>query len=104
MLSTFTSAGWNFINETTNGTNDYWRLCVDGIDYPRLAWEFSNHGDFVCPDGVPTEDLTHFVSWWLSLNCANSNECAETDMNANGTVDLVDFAIFATHWLEGVGQ
>jgi hypothetical protein len=38
-LSTFTSAGWDFVGETANGTNDYWRMCVDGVDYPRLAWE-----------------------------------------------------------------
>ena len=32
---------WDFTNETTNGTNDYWRMCVDGVDYPRLTWEFT---------------------------------------------------------------
>jgi hypothetical protein len=39
MLSTFTSAGWDFTNETVNGTNDYWRMWADGIDYPHLTWE-----------------------------------------------------------------
>ena len=38
-LSTFTSAGWDFTNETANGTNDYWRMCVDGVNYPQLNWE-----------------------------------------------------------------
>lgn len=30
-LSTFTSAGWDFTNETVNGANDFWRMCTDGI-------------------------------------------------------------------------
>jgi len=59
-LSTFTSEpnNWDFTNETANGTNDYWRMCAVGIDYPRLNWE-SIDGDFACPDGVNTEDLKY---------------------------------------------
>jgi hypothetical protein len=26
------------------------------------------------------------------------------DLNHNGRVDLIDFAIFADHWLEGIGN
>ena len=37
-LSTFTSAGWDFTNETANGTDDFWWLYVNGVDYPRLNW------------------------------------------------------------------
>jgi hypothetical protein len=36
--STFTSAGWDFIGETTNGPNDVWFI-REGKEYPRLAWE-----------------------------------------------------------------
>ncbi len=36
--STFINAGWDFINETANGTEDIW--CIgEGRDYPRLTWE-----------------------------------------------------------------
>ncbi|MCK4292908.1 MAG: hypothetical protein KAY65_06910 [Planctomycetes bacterium] len=35
-LSTFTSAGWDFIAETDNGIDDIWAIC-QGTNYPRLA-------------------------------------------------------------------
>ncbi|MFK5855185.1 MAG: GLUG motif-containing protein [Bacteroidota bacterium] len=41
-ISTFTNETWDFIGETTNGTNDYWSL--DGVSnggYPFLSWENS---------------------------------------------------------------
>jgi len=36
--STFTVAGWDFVGETANGTDDIWKIS-EGADYPRLAWE-----------------------------------------------------------------
>jgi hypothetical protein len=39
--STFLNAGWDFIDETDNGTNDIWWI-DEGQDYPRLWWEPQN--------------------------------------------------------------
>ncbi|MBM4104554.1 MAG: hypothetical protein FJ263_11030 [Planctomycetes bacterium] len=101
-LLTYTSAGWDFMNETANGTNDYWRMCVDGVDYPQLNWQ-SIDSDFACPDGVNVEDLDYFVGQWLMSNCtSNNNYCGGVDINLSGIVNLVDFSAFAEHWLEGV--
>jgi hypothetical protein len=36
--STFTNAGWDFVNETANGTEDIWWINA-GQDYPKLWWE-----------------------------------------------------------------
>jgi hypothetical protein len=36
--STFLSAGWDFIGETKNGTEDIWWI-DEGKDYPRLWWQ-----------------------------------------------------------------
>jgi len=36
--NTFTSAGWDFVGETANGSNDIWWI-HKGKDYPRLWWE-----------------------------------------------------------------
>ncbi len=36
--STFLDAGWDFIGETANGTEDIWWI-LEGQDYPRLWWE-----------------------------------------------------------------
>ena len=36
--TTFLEAGWDFIDEITNGTDDIWWI-GEGNDYPRLWWE-----------------------------------------------------------------
>ncbi|MBP8303430.1 MAG: hypothetical protein KBE04_04810 [Phycisphaerae bacterium] len=35
---TFLDAGWDFMGETANGTEDIWKI-VEGVGYPRLSWE-----------------------------------------------------------------
>jgi hypothetical protein len=35
---TFLKAGWDFVGETANGTEDIWWI-LEGQDYPRLWWE-----------------------------------------------------------------
>ncbi|MEN6334252.1 MAG: GLUG motif-containing protein [Phycisphaerales bacterium] len=35
---TFLDAGWDFVDETANGTEDIWWI-LEGEDYPRLLWE-----------------------------------------------------------------
>ena len=36
--STFLEVGWDFMDETANGTEDIWWI-LEGKDYPRLWWE-----------------------------------------------------------------
>jgi hypothetical protein len=36
--STFLDAGWDFVDETANGTEDIWWI-LEGQDYPKLWWE-----------------------------------------------------------------
>jgi len=36
--ATFLEAGWDFVDETENGTEDIWWI-LEGKDYPRLTWE-----------------------------------------------------------------
>ncbi len=38
MAKTFLDDGWDFVDETINGTDDIWWI-VEGKDYPRLWWE-----------------------------------------------------------------
>jgi len=38
MASTFLDSGWDFLDETENGTEDIWWI-LEGQDYPRLYWE-----------------------------------------------------------------
>jgi hypothetical protein len=41
MASIFLDAGWDFVGETKNGTEDIWWI-LEGKDYPRLWWEPHN--------------------------------------------------------------
>jgi len=38
---TFLDAGWDFVGETKNGTEDIWWI-NEGKDYPRLWWELGD--------------------------------------------------------------
>jgi hypothetical protein len=91
-----TDAGWDFVGETTNGTEDVWRMCTDGVDYPRLSWEFPDDGDFACPDGVGMEDLVYLAGRWL-VDWPNGVGAADT--NTDDKVDIADFAVLAARWL-----
>lgn len=98
--STFTDVGWDFVGESINGPNDIWRMCVDGVSYPLLSWEF-NKADFGCPDGVNFFDFSFFALHWQEDNCGASNNCDGTDLDLLGTVDIKDLGIFVDNWLRG---
>ena len=96
--STFTDAGWDFIDETVNGPNDVWEIC-EGTNYPKLSWQIPPVGDFLCPDGLNFFDFAFFAGYWAQENCAASNDCDGTDLDMLGTVDIDDLAIFVGNWL-----
>jgi len=99
--STFTSAGWDFVGETDNGTDDIWRMCVDGVEYPKLYWQYIL-GDFICPDGVNYVDFAFFGLRWLDDECAGSNDCDGADLDTSGVVGIGDAVILTEHWMEGL--
>jgi len=39
-INTYLLAGWDFLDEPDNGTDDIWIMFFD--NYPRLAWELPN--------------------------------------------------------------
>jgi hypothetical protein len=126
MRSTFTDAGWDFIDEAANGPNDIWEIC-EGTNYPKFVWQIPE-ADFVCPDGVNFidyaffaghwletdygdvngveltgdgkvnwEDFGLFAAWWMVSGCG---ECGGADLTGEGDVDELDLGVFAGHWLK----
>jgi hypothetical protein len=95
MLSTFTGAGWDFVGESANGTGDVWRMCVDGVSYPRLCWEFSQNGDMACPDGVGMNDLLYFSARWMATTAAMAGAA---DANGDGKIGMEDFGVMGENW------
>jgi hypothetical protein len=96
-ISTYTSAGWDFVGESTNGTADTWRMCANDVDYPRLSWENSQGGDFDCPNGVDLNDLLYLSARWLGTT---PTKVGAADATFDGKVNLADFAILSENWLQ----
>lgn len=92
--------GWDFFGETANGTDDIWRMCVNGVYYPHLTWEYSARGDFVCPDGVDFYDLVIFTGQWL-LEKLSYDVVPGT---GDGIVNFLDWAVFANNWQGDMSQ
>ncbi len=90
-----TFTGWDFVGEDINGFKDHWRLCVDGVSSPKLAWE-SLAGDFECPDGVADEDLLFFADMWLMRDYEG---LVLADIFADGIVDIEDVLVVCNNWL-----
>jgi hypothetical protein len=99
--TTFTASPylWDFLGEATNGIDDYWRMCVDGVTYPRLNWQ-SIAGDIACPDGVNFVDYAKMAAHWGQLGCPTG--CENADINGDGTVDIYDLDLLADNWLAGI--
>ena len=96
-LSIFTDYGWDFLGEDTNGTDDIWRMCVDGVHYPHLWWQHSNLGDFACPDGTGIEDLLILTDNWLQTELPTLQP---PDATGDGKIDSDDFSILVENWLQ----
>jgi hypothetical protein len=99
--STYADAGWDFVGETVNGTDDIWRMCVDGVSYALLSWEFAE-ADLLCPHGVDLVDFSHLADHWQESDCGSSNDCNRTDLDFSGAIDWGDLKIFCDHWLDGL--
>lgn len=91
---------WDFVGEDSNSQNDIWRMCADGVDYPRLSWELAQNGDFACGDGVDLLDLLSLAEHWLLDESANPAKFSYAcDANADGQIDFKDYTALANNWL-----
>jgi hypothetical protein len=91
--STFTDAGWDFVDEIINGSNDIWAICA-GTNYPKLVWQIPA-GDFVCPEGVDIFDLAELCEQWLLLEIPAD---LAPPPAGDGIVNFADFSVFAEQW------
>jgi len=91
---TFLDAGWDFVGETANGTEETWDICA-GTNYPKLSWAILA-GDFLCPDGVDSVDLAFLLDQWLN----DCTACGLADINTDKSVDVGDLTIITSMWLQ----
>jgi hypothetical protein len=104
-------AGWDFVGETINGTEDVWWI-LENVTYPKLNWMRippdygdcdgsggDNDGGIYLPDYnfdnfINFYDFAVFAEAWLTENPFISLDI-DTD------VDIYDLKIFCNDWLEG---
>ncbi len=91
-------AGWDFVNETLNGSNDVWTM-HDGADYPQHVWELVN---FIGWYEVDFADFAYLAGHWLDENCGSSDDCDGADLDFSDSIDEADLKIFIDHWLDGI--
>jgi len=96
---TFTEAGWDFVGETANGTEDIWAIC-EGVDYPHLAWEFVI-GDFDADADTDFADFCILAEHWLAAD--GSFWCGQgCDLTNDGSVNWQDLMVFTQNWLTAI--
>lgn len=91
-------AGWDFVWETTNGTNDLWAIC-EGVSYPKLAWQFIP-GDFDNNKNVDFIDFATLAAKWMQSD--STLYCGGADLTGDGLVDIRDLDAFVHNWLIGI--
>ena len=94
------AAGWDFVGETANGTEDIWTIC-EGQDYPKLAWQFVM-GDYNGDGHTDFMDLCIFGQRWLGTDSSFWCGGGGTDLTNDGFVDFEDLTVFAKGWLTGM--
>ena len=91
--------GWDFVGESVDGENEIWRICVDGVDYPRLSWEFAQNGDFTCGDEVDLDDLQALCEEWLSVaETAPTTFNYACDANGDDQITFQDYTALSQNW------
>ena len=98
--STFTDAGWDFVDEEDNGTDGIWQIESDGADYPRFWWQLLSMVNLSGSLGVDELDIAFFGYRWLFEDCDLDDDCQGADIDGSGKVDLVDWCCLAENWLK----
>lgn len=98
-IATFTGVSWDFLGESANGVNEIWRMCTDGVNYPKLSWESAISGDFACADGVALDDLLALAGQWITDYAVTPTTFNYAcDSNRDDKVDMADLSILSRYW------
>ncbi|MCF7958614.1 MAG: hypothetical protein K9M57_09230 [Phycisphaerae bacterium] len=88
----FLDGGWDFVNETANGENDYWKSPAK--HYPILSWQEYRVG---------IADLRELTNAWLT-NSTDPKVVYPVDFWQDGHINMKDFSMLSQSWLSGQMQ
>ena len=96
-LKMYVNAGWDFVGEETNGTEDIWSLAALAA-YPRFTWETAP-GDFDADGDVDLRDYSILGAQWRRPDTGfwSNGACIAAD----GLIDFDDLDRFTQAWLSG---
>jgi hypothetical protein len=87
-LSTFTNVGWDFINETRNGTEDIWGIGINiNNGYPYLSWQPSITNVYSIFDNVVPDGLSTCINAFDTIMVAGGE--TEVEFQSGSSVDLI---------------
>lgn len=85
--------GWDFVGNTTDGTDDIWRI-HEGRSYPSLWWEYwPMRASHPCPEnGARVAELSPVLSWYegMSADFHDVYFGKDWDLVSQGTIDEPD--------------
>jgi len=90
--NTFLSAGWDFIGETINGSNDVWWI-LEGKDYPRLWWQLPED-DFNDCNATPLWLVYKPEPDWVLLEEINSR----LEVSSFGPLEYTEALYISDGW------
>ncbi len=97
-LSTYTSAGWDFVGETTNGIEDIWQMgCGTSNGYPVFSWQAAFSGSAINPYLIQSKN---------DLKTLSENSCLWNQhfkQTANISFTSADFAMGGAFYNAGDG-
>jgi hypothetical protein len=96
-LSTYAAVGWDFAEETRDGTEDIWRVPSPGV-YPWLTWQTVT-GDLDGDGNVDFRDFSLLARQWRRTDSGFWPRTAF--IAADGIIDLDDLDALTQTWLAG---
>ncbi|MDD5326184.1 MAG: hypothetical protein PHY02_00015 [Phycisphaerae bacterium] len=94
-LDNMVYSSWVKLNKTDDVNDDD---CVGPHDEITYTIDYDYYGG---PDYFDYEGLAGLHEWWLCGCNSNNNDCNGIDMDKDGIVNFIDFAILAENWLKG---
>jgi hypothetical protein len=95
---TFIDVDWDMVTQDYYSSSYIWRMCADGVDYPRLNVEYTS-GDFLCPDGIDYLDLIALAEEWQIEKFD-----IDVDFHFDKKIDFLDWSKLASAWQSTTDQ
>ena len=94
---TFLEAGWDFVDETTNGTCDYWQMSSG--EYPRLRYHIGDGP--VMPEGSGTAEQPYLIRDARDLGIVWFEPLANYRLEASVDLSVITWSMAIVPWFDG---